>query len=91
MRQQAGSREAVLDRSRRCRCFYNPFPACAGELRPHMSDQLIRGRNTFQLLRYVFPELTQCLTATRTARVVRQMRDALTRKAFRQLSYALMD
>jgi hypothetical protein len=84
MCQRAGPRQAVLNRPRRSRSFYNPFAAFAGELRPHMSNHLICVRNAFQLLRYVFAELTQCATATRAACVSRQMSDDLKEKVFRQ-------
>ena len=49
-----------------------------------MLNDLVGCRNAFQLLGYIFAELTQRTTAIRTAGVRRKMRDDFTRKIFRQ-------
>ena len=80
MRQQTGARQAVIDRPRRSRCFHHLFASRAGELRPHMLNHLVGSRNAFQLLGYIFAELTQRATTIRTAGVCGKMRDDFTRK-----------
>ena len=61
MRQQTGAGQALIDRPRRSRRLDHLFTGRAGKLRPHMLNDLVAGRNAFQLLGYIFAKLAQWL------------------------------
>jgi hypothetical protein len=60
MSQQTRTRRAALDRPCRSKCFHGTFAACTDELRPHVPDHLVGGRNALQLFRNVFAEMLTC-------------------------------
>ena len=82
--QKAGTRQTTLNRPRRSRRFDNTFATCAGELRPHMTNDLVGCRHAFQLFGDIFTELAQRTTAIGAAVVSRKMGDHFTRQIFWQ-------
>ena len=59
MRQQTWTGKTALDRSRRGRSFHYAITAGAGELRPHVADDLEAVGNVLQLLGNIFTKLPQ--------------------------------
>ena len=84
MSQQAGTRQTTLNRPRRSWCLDDTLATCAGELRPHVTNNLVGCRDALQLFGDVFTELPQCPAAIGTAVVSRKMGDNFTRKMFRK-------
>jgi hypothetical protein len=84
MGQQARSCQATLDGARRRRRFNHAVTAAAGELRPHVPDDLEALGNVLELFRYVFAELTQLAAAVRATVAVWSVRDDFAREMFRQ-------
>ena len=84
MRQQVRAGEATLDRPCWSRCFNNALALLAGELRPHMTNDLERCRDALQLLGHIFAELAQRAAAIGAAVMRRQVRYDFARKMLRQ-------
>ena len=84
MCQQTRSCQAALDRTRWRRRFDHSIAACAGELRPHMADDLEALRNILELFRDVVPEMAKAATAIRTAIALGPVHDLFAFKMFRQ-------
>jgi hypothetical protein len=84
MSQKRRCRQATLDGPRRSGRFNHALAVVAGELRPHMADDLEGCRDTFQLLADIFSELAQRATATGAAVVLGHVHDDFAGKIFRQ-------
>ena len=84
MGQQTRSGKAALDRPRWRRCFNHAIAACAGELRPHMADDLEAVGDVLELFRDIVTEVPQLAAAIRTAIAVRSVRDHFAREMLRQ-------
>jgi hypothetical protein len=82
MSKQSRTSQATVDRPCRSRRLDEAVATCAGELRPHMTDDLIGCRDAFQLFGDIFAKLPQGTAAIRTAVVRARMVDYLTRKIF---------
>src|ERR1700727_3047741 len=84
MSQKTRCGQTALDRPRWRRRFHHSVTACAGELRPHMADDLEALRNILELFRDVVAELTQTATAIRAAIAVRLVHDLFALEMLRQ-------
>ena len=70
--QQPGSGKAALDRTRWRRRFHHAVATVAGELRPHVANDLEAVGDVLQLLGDIFAELAQLAAAIGTAVTVRR-------------------
>src|ERR1700733_15267650 len=82
--QQPWSGKTAFDRTRRRRCFNHAVAPVAGELRPHMANDLEAIRDVLQLLGDIFAELAQLAAAVGTRVAVKSVRHHFAREMFRQ-------
>ena len=73
--QKARSGKAAFDRTGWRRRFNHAVAAAAGELRPHVANDLEALRDVLQLLGNIFAELPQLAAAIRTAIALGNVRD----------------
>ena len=82
--QQPWSGKTAFDRTRRRRRFNHAVAPVAGELRPHMANDLEAIRDVLQLLGDIFAELAQLAAAVGTRVAVKSVRHHFAREMFRQ-------
>ena len=84
MRQQIRSSQTKCDGTRWSGCLHHTVATGTSELGPDMTDDLVAGRNPFQLLRDIFAEPAQLASTARAAILFRLVQDDFAWKIFRK-------